>query len=69
MTAPIRIQRDDDGQLDQIDCRAAFVVLERMDEGAWFLSINNGEQTARVDLFTARPSRTKITTTVEWEAT
>lgn len=57
MPDPIRIQTDDDGALDQIDCRSAFVVLERMDSGAWFLSINNGEQTARIDLFTIKKAR------------
>jgi len=57
----MRVDCNDDGSLDEVVGRGAFVHLEQMDDGLWFLLIEEEGREVRVFL----QARGKIKTTVE----
>lgn len=57
-----RIDLDDAGELDDVAIAASRFRLERMAEGAWWMSVERpGKSNLVVNLSTKRPARTAIT--------
>ena len=56
---PLEIRRNEDGTLDEIVCDGAYIHLEQLSGGCWWMEIIKGPRTVTVTL----TARGKITAT------